>query len=139
MSDMMRFGVSMSSRLLEQFDRLIEEKGYSNRSEAIRDLVRNRLVEEEWTQGDVEVVGAISLLYSHDVRELTHKLTEFEHDHHGAIISTMHIHLTEHNCLEILAIRGQASEVREIAERLISIKGVRHGKLIMTTMGEELM
>jgi len=137
-NDMMRFGVSMSSRLLEQFDRLIEEKGYSNRSEAIRDLIRNRLVEEEWAQGNEEVVGAISLLYSHDVRELPHKLTEFEHDHHGAIISKMHIHLTEHNCLEIMAIRGLASEVREIAEKLISIKGVKHGKLIMTTMGEGL-
>ena len=138
MSEITRFGVSLRSTLLEQFDELIEEKGYSNRSEAIRDLIRNRLVEEKWAQEDVEVVGAISLLYSHDVRELTHRLTEFEHDHHVAIISKMHIHLNEHNCLEILAVRGLASEVREIAEKLISTKGVKHGKLIMTTMGEGL-
>ena len=138
MNEITRFGVSIRSTLLEQFDSLIEEKGYSNRSEAIRDLIRNRLVEEEWTQGDVEVVGAISLLYSHEVHELTHKLTEFEHDHHASIISKMHIHLSEHNCLEILAVSGPVSNVREIAEKLISTKGVKHGKLIMTTMGEGL-
>ena len=138
MSEITRFGVSLRSTLLEQFDRLIEERGYSNRSEAIRDLIRNRLEEEKWTQEDTEVVGAISLLYSHEVHELTHKLTEFEHDHHTSIISKMHIHLSEHNCLEIMAVRGLASEVREIAEKLISTKGVKHGKLIMTTMGEGL-
>ena len=138
MSDMIRFGVSISSTLLERFDRLIEEKGYTNRSEAIRDLIRDRFVETAWERGDQEVVGTITIVYDHEVRELTDKLIDLQHRDFGAVISTMHIHLSEQNCLEVMVVRGKSRAVREIAERLISTKGVQHGKLTMTSVGEGL-
>lgn len=138
MSDMIRFGVSISSALLERFDRLIEEKGYTNRSEAIRDLIRDQFVETEWEKGDREVVGTITIVYDHEIRELTDKLVDLQHRYFGDMISTMHIHLSEHNCLEVMVVRGKSRTVREIAERLISTKGVQHGKLTMTSIGEEL-
>lgn len=138
MSDMIRFGVSISSTLLQRFDRLLDEKGYTNRSEAIRDLIRDQLVETEWGRGDQEVVGTITIMYDHETRELTDKLIDLQHRYFGAIISTMHIHLNEHNCLEVMVVRETSRTVREIAERLISTKGVRHGKLITTSLGEGL-
>jgi CopG family nickel-responsive transcriptional regulator len=133
-----RFGVSIPSELLARFDALIARKGYANRSEALRDLIRDRLVEEEWTAGKGEVVGTVTLVYDHHVRELTRRLTELQHHHHAEILSTLHIHLDEHRCLEVLAVRGKAGEVRGIADRLIGTKGVKHGKLVMTTTGRAL-
>jgi CopG family nickel-responsive transcriptional regulator len=133
-----RFGVSIPSGLLARFDAQITRKGYSNRSEVLRDLIRDRLVEEEWKAGKGEVVGTVTLVYDHHVRELTRRLTELQHHHHGEILSTLHIHLDEHHCLEVLAVRGKAGVVRGIADRLIGTKGVKHGKLVTTTTGQSL-
>jgi|YNPNPStandDraft_1061719.scaffolds.fasta_scaffold52146_1 CopG family nickel-responsive transcriptional regulator len=133
-----RFGVSMDSSLLERFDRRIRKAGYSNRSEAIRDVVRNYLVEEEWQDEEAEVVGTVTLVYNHHQRELDHTLNELQHEFHDTIICATHVHLDEENCLEVIVIRGSAREVRTIGERLISTRGVKHGKLVCTTTGKGL-
>jgi len=136
--ELARFGVSISSELLEKFDKLIDSKGYTNRSEAIRDLIRDHLVEYEW-EADIETIGAVTIVYNHHVRELSESLIALQHDHHSSIISSMHVHIDHHNCLEIIVIRGKGSVVKEIADRLISTKGVKHGKLTMTTTGKDLV
>jgi len=133
-----RFGISIDDKLLDSFDRLIELKGYMNRSEAIRDLIRAALVELKWEGGEEETVGTVTLVYNHHVRDLSDKLTEQQHSHHDQIISALHVHLDAHNCLEVLVVRGKALEVKKIADELIGVKGVKHGKLVMTTAGEEL-
>src|SRR5512138_2775107 len=114
-----RCGVALPRMLLDKFDRLIARQGYASRSEAIRDLIRDRLVAEEWEAGDAEKVGTVTLVYSHDTRELTENLIELQHHHYTAIISTVHIHLDEHNCLEVLILKGKGDEIRAIADRLI--------------------
>jgi len=139
MADAVRFGVSMSKKLLVDFDRLIAEKGYKNRSEAIRKLIREKLVQKEWESSKEEIVATITMVYSHEVRELTERLTEMQHKYYKQIISAMHIHLDEHNCLEMLAIRGRADEVKKIADRLLSTKGIKHGQLITTSTGKRLV
>ncbi|MFZ5765452.1 MAG: nickel-responsive transcriptional regulator NikR [Thermodesulfobacteriota bacterium] len=133
MSDLTRFGVSINDDLLQRFDELITEKGYQNRSEAIRDLIRNALVEDELTNEETETVGSISLVYNHHTRDLADKLTHHQHSHHQDIISALHVHLDAHNCLEIIVVRGKAKEIRKMADELIGTKGVKHGKLMMTT------
>lgn len=133
MSDLTRFGVSINDDLLQRFDELIAEKGYQNRSEAIRDLIRNALVEDELTNEETETVGSISLVYNHHTRDLADKLTHHQHSHHQDIISALHVHLDAHNCLEIIVVRGKAKEIRKMADELICTKGVKHGKLMMTT------
>ena len=138
MGETVRFGISIDETLLESFDKLIEQKGYMNRSEAIRDLIRASLVELKWEAGDEETVGTVTLVYNHHVRDLSDKLTEHQHTHHDQIISALHVHLDAHNCLEVLVVRGKAREVKQIADELIGVKGVKHGKLVMTTTGEEL-
>lgn len=138
MADAIRFGVSMSKDLLKTFDQLIKATGYRNRSEAIRDLIRERLVKQEWQLTDKETVGTITIVYSHDVHELTEVLTALQHKHHKQIISTMHIHLDKHNCLEVLVVKGKGRQITKIADRLLSTKGVKHGKLITTTTGRRL-
>ena len=138
MSDMVRFGVSMSADLLASLDDLLDKVGYRTRSEAIRDMVRSRLVELEWADTDREVVGTITLVYSHEVRELTETLTALQHHYTAEIVSTTHIHLDEHNCLEVLIVRGRSQRVREIADRLISTRGVKHGRLTTTTTGKKM-
>ncbi|RMF90887.1 MAG: nickel-responsive transcriptional regulator NikR [Methanobacteriota archaeon] len=132
-----RFGVSIPRQLLDRFDSVIEAKGYSNRSEAIRDLIRSYLVEEEW-KAEGDVVGSLTLIYDHDVRGVSDKLTEMQHHHHGKIISSMHVHLDEHNCMEVLVITGRAGEVKGIADSLIASRGVKHGRLVTTTKGKGL-
>ena len=136
MSKVIRFGVAMDSRLLGKFERLIDKKGYKNRSEAIRDLVRNNLVEEEWKIANKETVGTITIVYSHNFRELSDKLTELQHHYHAEIISCMHVHLDTHNCLEVLAVKGKSDKIKKIADAVIATKGVKHGKLVMTTTGK---
>jgi CopG family transcriptional regulator, nickel-responsive regulator len=133
-----RFGISLDEVLLKKFDGLIREKGYSNRSEAIRDLIRDSLVMEEWKGATAETVGTITIVYSHEKRELPDLLTRLQHHHHDLIISSMHIHLDKHNCLELIAVRGRAGDIRKIADRLIGAKGVKHGKLSLTTTGKML-
>ena len=140
MSEVMRFGISIDERLLEKFDLLISDKGYSNRSEAVRDLIRNALVDEQWSRDDQqEMVGTVSLVYNHHTRELSDKLTEHQHSHHHNIISALHVHLDEHNCLEVVVIKGTAKEIRRLADEMIGTKGVKHGKLMTTTTGEGLI
>ena len=137
MEEIVRFGVSMDSRLLKQFDKYINQKGYANRSEAIRDLIRSNLVEEEWKVGKGETVGTITIIYNHHKRELTDTLTNIQHKYHASMISTMHVHLDSHNCLEVLVVKGKAKEIKIIADRLIGTKGVIHGKLTTTTLGKD--
>ena len=137
MDDVVRFGVSMDSRLLKQFDKNINQKGYANRSEAIRDLIRNNLVEEEWKVGTGETVGTVTIIYNHHKRELTDTLTNIQHKYHASMISTMHVHLDSHNCLEVLVVKGKAREIKIIADRLIGTKGVIHGKLTTATLGKD--
>ena len=131
-----RFGISLDGGLLKRFDALIGKKGYANRSEAIRDLIRDTLVKEEWEEGTAETAGTITLVYSHDVHELQDTLTDLQHRHHAAIVSTMHIHLDGHNCLEVLIVKGKGREIKKIADRLIGTKGVKHGKLTLATTGK---
>ncbi|MBU0675077.1 MAG: nickel-responsive transcriptional regulator NikR [Proteobacteria bacterium] len=139
MSDIVRFGISLDDRLLQKFDSLISEKGYSNRSEAIRDLIRNALVEEQWRHDDDDAVGTVSLVYNHHTRELSDKLTEHQHSHHQNIISALHVHLDEHHCLEVVVLKGKAREIRKLADELIGTKGVKHGKLMTTTTGKDIV
>ena len=138
MSDIIRFGVSLSQKLLGNFDRIIAKKGYTSRSEAIRDLIRKHLVEIEWEKETEETVGTITLVYDHETRELGDKLTHFQHQHINSIISTTHIHLDKHNCLEVLIVRGMGKEIKAVADKLISLRGVKHGELTMTTTGKDL-
>lgn len=138
MGELSRIGVAIDSDLLEKFDELIAHRGYSNRSEAFRDLIRGELVEEAWAKPDSPVVGTVTLVYDHHVRLLNEKLTEMQHKHYDHILSSLHVHLDHDNCLEVLVVRGKASEVRAIADHLISTKGVKHGRLTVTTPGAHL-
>ena len=138
MGQLSRIGVAIDSGLLEQFDRLIESRGYTNRSEAFRDLIRDELVEKSWQDPASNVVGAVTLVYDHHVRLLSEKLTAMQHDFHDHILSTLHVHLDHDHCLEVLVVRGQAAAVKKIADALISTKGVRHGRLTITTTGAGL-
>lgn len=137
MSNLSRFGVSMDSTLLEKFDRLIKRKGYSNRSEAVRDLVRDALVGDQWSREDEPAIGTITLVYNHQTRELADKLTGHQHSHHDAVISTLHVHLDAHYCLEVVVVKGTTREVRQIADELIGTRGVVHGKLVSTMQGSD--
>ena len=130
-----RFGVSIEDDLLERFDALIKERGYSSRSEAIRDLVRCELVKDEWADPDTEVVGTVTIVYDHHARELGDMLTELQHKYHDSIICSTHIHLDAHNCLEIVIVRGKSTRVKCIANALISTRGVKHGELVCSTTG----
>jgi CopG family nickel-responsive transcriptional regulator len=138
MADLTRCGISIDTRLLTRFDELIKDKGYDNRSEAIRDLIRNSLVEEEWGDDIQATVATVTLIYDHHTRDLADKLTEQQHSHHEEIISSLHVHLDPHHCLEVVVIKGQASRVKRIADELIGTKGVKHGKLVATTTGQNL-
>ena len=138
MGDLSRIGVAIDSELLEKFDRLIGQRGYTNRSEAFRDLIRDELVQKTWESPESEVVGTVTLVYDHHVRLLGEKLTGMQHDHHKQILSTLHVHLDHDNCLEVVVVKGQASSVQAIAEKLISTKGVKHGRLTITTSGKGL-
>jgi len=133
-----RFGVSIEHSLLRQFDQLIRKKGYKNRSEALRDLIRGSLVEAEWKAGDQEMLGIVNLVYDHHSHELSSTLAELQHHYFRRIISTMHIHLDGHNCLEVLILRGEGDELKRIGDRLIGTRGVKHGRLSLTTTGKNL-
>jgi len=137
MSELVRFGVSLEKPLLERFDALIRNRQYTNRSEALRDLIRRELVRKEWREGG-EGAGAITLIYDHHTRDLMAKVTDTQHDFQKVIISTQHIHLDHRNCLEIIAARGKADDVQRLADALTSIKGVRHGTLSMSSTGREI-
>ncbi len=138
MGELSRIGVAIDSDLLAKFDNLIGERGYTNRSEAFRDLIRDELVEKQWESPDAEVLGTVTLVYDHHVRLLSEKLNDMQHDHFHHVLSTLHIHLDRDNCLEVLVVRGQAAMVRKLADALISTKGVKHGRLTITGLGTVL-
>jgi len=135
---LIRFGISMHEDLLQKFDGIVARKGYSNRSEAIRDLIRDELVEKEWETEGEEVAGTITLVYDHHSKGLSHMLLEQQHEYHDLIMTSTHVHLDHHNCLEVLIIKGRAAEAKKVAEKLISIKGVKHGKLTFASTGRGL-
>jgi len=137
MSGLIRFGISLDSKLSEKFDERIKHKAYTNRSEAIRDLIRQDLVQQEWLEGS-EVAGAITLIYNHHKRQLLNKITDIQHDFQKVIISAQHIHLDHHNCLEIIAVKGNPTEVEKLAAKLKAVKGVKHSTLSMSTTGKAL-
>ena len=132
-----RASISLPKHLLEKFDRLIVKKGYANRSEALRDLIRNLLIEEEWNE-NAEIVATVTLIYNHHTSDLLDKLTDVEHENIGNIISTMHIHIDTDNCLEVLCLKGNYSVVKGIGDKLISQKGVKYGKIVMATTGKNI-
>jgi len=134
---LIRFGVSIDRDLLIKFDRLIKGKKYTNRSEAFRDLIRQELIQEQW-QGNLEVAGAITLVYNHHKRELVNKLMDIQHDFGSMIISSQHIHLDHSNCLEIIAVKGSSKEAQKLSNNLKSVKGVKHGTLSMSTTGKDI-
>ncbi|HUP02931.1 MAG TPA: nickel-responsive transcriptional regulator NikR [Bryobacteraceae bacterium] len=138
MSGLSRIGVAIDSDLLEKFDRRIAQRGYTNRSEAFRDLIREELVEKAWESPESQVVGTVTLVYDHHVRLLNAKLTSIQHDHHRNILSTLHVHLDHDHCLEVLVVCGRAADVRTVADALISAKGVKHGRLTITSSGADL-
>ncbi len=139
MGELVRFGVAMDSALLDRFDALVARRGSAaNRSEALRDLVRDALVDAEWEDSDEEIVGTVTMVFDHHANDLSEKLDALQHANHEQIVSTLHVHLDAHNCLEVLVIRGASSQVRAIADGLLGTKGVKHGKLVTTTTGRHL-
>jgi CopG family transcriptional regulator, nickel-responsive regulator len=133
-----RFSVSLPAELAEQLERMTREKGYDNRSLAVADMIRAHLVEHQQQFGDKEIAGTITLLYDHHKQHVQAALTDIQHDHHEVIVATLHVHLDHHNCMEVLAVRGKAAIVKRIADELIAAKGVKHGKLTVTSTGKDL-
>jgi CopG family transcriptional regulator, nickel-responsive regulator len=138
MADLCRIGVAINDGLLKKFDQLIEKRGYTNRSEAFRDLIRSELVQEVWETSEAVVFGTVTLIYDHHVRLLTEKLTELQHKFHSSILSSMHVHLDHDNCLEVILVKGKAPVVQKLANSLIATKGVKHGRFTATTSGDDL-
>ena len=138
MPNLVRFGVSIDENLIAKFDALIKEESYTNRSEAIRDLIRESLVKKEWLSSK-EVAGTITIVYEHHKRGLLEELIQTQHEYHDTIISTQHIHLNSDNCLEVIIVKGLSQEVIRLSQRLKSLKGVKHSSLTMTTTGTELI
>ena len=132
-----RFSISLDEKLLTRFDEYLAPRGYSNRSEAVRDLIRKVLINEEWEQ-DSEVVGVVTLVYNHHQAQLQERITELQHDFHHQITSTTHVHMDHHNCLEVTIVKGRASLVKELAEKLIALRGVKDGTLTMSSTGDDL-
>jgi CopG family nickel-responsive transcriptional regulator len=133
-----RLSISLPPTLLDQLDDMVEEKGYTNRSLAVADMIRAHLVEHRQKFGREEIAGTITLVYDHHKQHVQETLTDIQHDHHDLIISTLHVHLDHHNCLEVLIVRGKAARIKQIADELIAAKGVKHGKLTVTSTGKDL-
>ncbi|MFH1347943.1 MAG: nickel-responsive transcriptional regulator NikR [Candidatus Margulisiibacteriota bacterium] len=135
MSNVERFGISVPKDLIEEFDQIISRKGYTSRSEAIRDLMRDNIVEHSIAE-DKEVIGTVTIVYNHHSRDLSDKLIDIQHNFHDQVIATTHVHLDHHNCAEVIIIKGKSSTVRQLADKLIATKGVKHGKLVMSATGK---
>lgn len=135
MSDTVRFGVSLSLELLDNFDELIRKLGYENRSEAVRDLIRHKLVEKEWEAPNVKTFAAVFLVYDHHTMSVATRLMDLQHESFAQVIGSFHVHLDEHNCLEVVVVRGKGKDLRELAEKMISLKGVKYGTLNIGTSG----
>ena len=133
-----RIGVALDFDLLERFDDFIAQLGYTNRSEAFRDLIRDRLVAERTASPSATVVGTVTLIYDHHAHGVTEKLTELQHAHHELVVSTSHAHLDHDSCLEVLIVHGRSGQIEKFAGRLIGLKGVQHGRLVMTVATREV-
>jgi CopG family transcriptional regulator, nickel-responsive regulator len=136
MSSLMRTGISLDQELLEKFDLLIKQKGYGNRSEAIRDLVRDHFVDEDISSNKV-VVATLTLIYDHHRPKLSEQLITAQHDYKGQVLATTHVHLDHHNCLEVIILKGRGTDAKRFADKLLSLKGVKHGKLVLTNTGAD--
>ena len=134
MSNLIRFGVSLEEDLLTAFDAWRERRASPSRSEAIRDLIRAALVEETTAKGEAQAVGTLSLVYNHHHSDLAQRLTELQHDVHDLIVTTLHIHLDHDNCLEVLVLRGRSDEISGLAQRILAVKGVKHGQLVLSAV-----
>jgi len=139
MGKTIRFGVSLNSDLLDKFDELCLERSYPNRSEAIRDLIRGVLVEKEQEVSGAEIAAVLTLVYDHHFSDLSQRLVEIQHDEHDVILTSVHVHLDHHNCLEVLILKGPGDAIKRLSDKLISTKGVKHGKLTLTTTGQGLV
>ncbi len=141
MGDISRFGVSVEEELLESFDRLVSDRGYATRSEALRDLMRDALIQArlEAQPHKAEVLGSLTLVYDHHARDLSEKMAELQHEHHGLVVSVLHVHISHDDCMEVIVLRGLAGQVRALAESLLSLKGVKHGKLFITMPTQIIM
>ena len=138
MNRVVRYSVSMDERLLNKFDTMIKNKGYANRSEAIRDLIRNSFVEEEWGRPTEKVAATVTMIYNHHTSDISERLTHVQHHHSDIVVATTHIHLDNDNCLEVVILRGKCQDVRLLSEQLIATKGIKHGKAVFTTEGKDL-
>ena len=132
MNPLVRFGISMERDLLQKFDTHIKETGYQNRSEAIRDIVRDRLVQKEWEEEKGDHIGTITLIYDHHTPNISSRITKIQHRHHPLVITTSHVHLEDNYCLEVMIVKGDGAEIRKFSNFLSSLRGVKHGKLVMT-------
>ena len=132
MEKITRFGVSIEPDLLKKFDKIIKKEGYTNRSEAIRDLVRKNLIKEENKDPNAESIGTLTMIYDHHTGNLTNKLLDLQHDHTKEILSTTHIHIDRDNCLEVLVLKGKTGKIQKLADNIKSLKGIKHGELVIT-------
>ena len=127
-----RFGVSIEPDLLKKYDKVIKKEGYTNRSEAIRDLIRKNIIAEQKQDPNAKAIGTLTMIYDHHTGNLTNKLLNLQHDHHSEILSTTHIHVDHHNCLEVLVLKGKAGNIQKLAENIKALKGIKHGELVIT-------
>ncbi len=132
MEKIMRFGVSIEPDLLKKFDKVIKKKGYTNRSEAIRDIIRKNLIIEKNKDPNLELIGTLTMIYDHHAGNLTNRLLDMQHDHINEILSTTHIHINHHNCLEVLVLKGKTGNIQKLADKIKSLKGIKHGELVIT-------
>lgn len=141
MSDLLRFGVSVEEELLESFDRLITDQGYGNRSEALRDLMRDALVKShlESSPDEGEALGSLTLVYDHHASDLNDKMNEIQHDNPNLVVSVLHVHVSHDDCMEVIVLRGKVREIRTMSDALLSLKGVKHGRLFVTLNNEQIV
>ena len=132
MEKIMRFGVSIEPDLLKKFDKVIKKKGYTNRSEAIRDIIRKDIIIEKNKDPNLESIGTLTMIYDHHAGNLTNRLLDLQHDHTKEILSTTHIHIDHHNCLEVLVLKGKTGNIQKLADNIKSLKGIKHGELVIT-------
>ena len=128
-----RFGVSIEPDLLKKYDSLIKKQGYANRSEAIRDLIRKNLIDKKQRDPNQNAIGTLTMVYNHHTGNLTNKLLDLQHRHHDAILTTSHVHIDHHNCLEVLVLKGKTKNIQQLADAIKSLKGIKHGELVLTT------
>ncbi|MGC8842295.1 MAG: nickel-responsive transcriptional regulator NikR [Candidatus Sumerlaeaceae bacterium] len=133
-----RYTVSMDARLLAKFDQLIAKQGYANRSKAIRDLIRAKLVEEQWRDAKGKVAATVTLVYDHHNHQVSERLSDLQHHHTDLVVSATHVHLDNDNCLEVVILHGEAGRVRALADELVASKGVKHGRIVLTTEGRDI-